>query len=577
MSVITKDIGTEEQLMSVLPDQKYIKSTMTLNRNINKLASDQNSAILDRFPSGQTIQFSIPATDNNLLNLSEMFVSLSGEMRLYKNGARIAETTANAGTYPCDIEIYKVKFGENWIFNCINTVQLKVGKSAVYTVQLPMAYSKWIQSHFMDDRDIKNDNESIYGYPKNDAPIIEPYAFNGSGSPPTFTYTGRNFEMDSDLNKFSINNSSIKWVEGVDGTSAAYLQFRYFLRLSDIFPGVLSMKPVFINDVQLIFQMSSYGSVNATVLTNETGQNKPIFDEVRIEKFTEFNLYAINYQLNTDMIERLKIAFSKPLISVIDEYQYFPNPILSSINDNGLYSFVVPLNLNFMPEVISVCFPLSSANNWSYFSTVDTAFTKNQKTLNFMTHTPNDLRFLNINQITILADGVQIYNKIYKTRTMKTDPAGNYITTLNDIGYYFDSTDKYQEINDFTDAYDLYKTSRIACGSDEEGAMSYKDWLSNAFCIDIPTSAFTKLSSNAQLQISIEFGGKMAGVAVNANPAGLNQRTLRAVDGLLNNIRVIIKSKKALEFTGWNTCTVKPIVQSIENEIVINKTEEEKK
>lgn len=559
MSVETKNVGSYEELYKILPELRYIKSTMTLNRSMYKYSSDNNNAVSSSFPNNQIIKFTIPASMNSLYNISEFFIDISGMLKLLNNGVEIAKS-ADAGIGDEDNQIIKV--GENWIFNSIQKVQLFIGQALVYEINQPMALSKYIKMHFKDDRDIKNHNEAEFGYYSLQKPHkIAPF-YDTNDNFYTHDYASELFCFNDDY--FTLNQI----MDGNDYTSE--VQFSYILRLIDIFPQLeMGLKPIFGQQIEVVFTTENQGYTNINVM--EMGNGTAKFDSVEIKRFEAFNLYAISYLLNVDMIDKLKSVYSKPVVEVIDDISYFNNS-MQMLTKGSTLQLKCPLNLKFSTDFISLQIPNGTNNN---FVLKESLYQATVEDMNYLMHNNNDLRFCNISLLEIYADSQLIYSKNYATQQIDVS-ANSLSPDLKAIAYSkVNGNDVYNDIYNFNDAYHLYKECRYCCGKTEEGAISFNDFLSSAFCFDIPVSAFTKLASTSQVQINITFGAGWETLTGIAGDIQMPSVSISNPKTRLDQLRVIIKNKKVLQFNGFNNCSVLDIVQNFDNDIYIQDNQDE--
>ena len=555
MTVEERNVGDYEELYRILPEARYIKSAMTLNKTYYRYSSDQNNAVGTVFPNNQVVKFTIPCSDNTLISLSESWLDISGILKLYKGGVNMAPSS--------DGSVFKfysqmkqfAKIGENWIFNCINKINLYIGGALVHSVSTPMALSKFIKIHYKNDHDIKNGEETLHGYMSlTKPPVMEPFYI---GLNPTFLKTSELFGSQNETYTFIQKKEGEDYYPDID--------FTYMLKLSDILPGVETLKPIFGQSIVLEMMMESDGYNNINIIgTNDA----PLCDTIKINNFNQFNFMAVTYLLNVDMKEKLKQVYSKTQIEIIDDIGYY-NLSLTGMSENQQLNLKCPLNLKFESDFVSLQLPQFTANTGDL---KENFVGKGVKEANFMLHNNNDLRFMNIQNIEVYADSQLIYSKNYATKqitaNLETNPDLYAISTV--------ATDKTENgtfknviTYSFNDAYHLMKECRYCCGRTEEGAVSYNDFLSTCFCIDIPMAAFTHISTQAQLQINITFGEGMKGSATEKQLL-INSSCMSKNTTVIDQLRVIQKSKIALVFKGMDSCEVKTIEHSFDNEIYIS-------
>lgn len=541
-----KDIGDTDELLKILPEIKNIRSQMTTSRGCYKYSSDNNNAANTQFPNNQTIKFTIPASKATLLNLAECYFDISGQMTAYTQAN-------NSVAFDADwmdkftTKKLRMKVGENWIWNSFQKINLYIGGALVYSVSTPMALSKFIKNHYQNDLDIKNDNEVIYGY--------HPSLARDPASPAPYPTVGKT--ALEDLSELTTFTSDYGYFTIADNK----LDFMYQLRLIDILPMVETIKPIYGQDVviEIITESAGYTNISFIAPNDLDGANDVAKQTTRdgmackmnINQFKNFNLMAITYTVNQKMADKLSKFYSQPVIEIIDDIQYFNNSMQKLVSGNTL-QFKCPLNLKFESDFISIHVPQATGNN-SYLN----EFISNANDLNLINHCVNDLRFINIQNIEIYADGELLYSRMYGSASIASANSSNVNIKL--IGR---SNGTQKDIYNYTDAYHLYKECRYCCGRTESGAVSFNDFLTTGFCIDVPTSAFTKLSTNSNIQVNITFGP-----GVESNMSGAMNQYSRSMNIQLNQIRVVQKSRKALVFKAFNSCEVKPIEFSFMNDV----------
>lgn len=322
------------------------------------------------------------------------------------------------------------------------------------------------------------------------------------------------------------------------------LHFQQYLKLSDLFPCE-SMKPIFGQSVVLTLNFESDG-YNGIAIDSIAG----VYNNLRITRFTQFNFNTITYNLNVDMVNKLNQIYSKPVLEIIDDITVWDGSLLKTRANSSL-QLKVPISINFETDMCCLILPQSSSNTQQLKQEF------NLKYANTTCHTIMDYRFINYQRIDVYADSDLIYTHNYADA--KVNPGGiiNNIVNLTSAGGH-------QSINNFIPAYHLYKECRWCCGSDERGAIPYDDFLSTGFMICIPMSAFSRISTSAQLQINITMGDGVEDGVINA-PSMISLSYTDATS--LDIIRVITKAKKGIVFEGLDKCSLKTITQSFDQEI----------
>ena len=569
MTVEERNVGNYEELFHIVPEARYIKSAMTLNKTFYRYSSDNNNLCGTEFPNNLMAKFTIPCSDNTLVNLSECYFDISGILKLYKGGTPMT-ADANGSVFNQYKSVKQcAKVGENWIFNCINKINLYIGGALVYSISTPMSLSKFIKMHYKNDHSVKNGEETLHGYMALTKPaVIEPFITvqtitSDEHDNSVICYSGI---KGSEL--FSFQNETYTFTqEYKESKYGPNIDFTYMLKLSDILPGVETLKPIFGQSIVLELLMESDGYNNINIIGCSAD---PLCDSIKINKFDQFNFMAVTYLLNVDMKEKLKQIYSKQQIEIIDDISYY-NLSLTGIASGQQLNVKCPLNLKFESDFVSLQFPQFTSN----IGDLQENFNGLKVEMgNFCLHNNNDLRFMNVQQVEIYADSQLIYSKNYATKSINATDDFTNPDLLAVSRKVTDKTANPIQIEgvltySFNDAYHLYKECRYCCGRTEEGSVSYNDFLSTCFSLDIPMSAFTHISTQAQLQINLTFGKGMEKSA-GEKEVLINSSSLSKNQVMLDQLRVIQKSKVALVFKGIDSCEVKTIEHSFDNEIYIS-------
>ena len=326
------------------------------------------------------------------------------------------------------------------------------------------------------------------------------------------------------------------------------LNFQQYLKLSDLFPCE-GMKPIYGQSVVITLNFESAGFNGIAV-----DSQPPIYDNFLIEQFTQFNFNSITYNLNVDMVNKLNQIYSKPVLEVIDDIQVWDGPLLNAKANNTI-QLKVPMNVNFETDMCCIILPQAVSNTLQLKQSFSTTHP------NTTNHTIMDYRFCNYTRIDVYADSDLIYSHNYADSTVY--PGDMIIDVINQTRTG-PSRVEHVSINNFIPAYHLYKECRWCCGSDEKGAIPFDDFLTSGFMICIPMSAFSRISTSAQLQINITFGE-----GINEGEANYPSmiQIVKDKEELINNIRVITKAKKGIVFEALDRCMLKQITQSFDQEI----------
>lgn len=636
-----RNIPSYEELYNYVPRGQYTKNAVTQNRRITKLNSEQAFAGMNFQPNLESV-YRIAASNNTLLNLAECYFSITGWL---------AREIVNAEEF----RLPQLKCGPLWILKALNKITLEIGGVAVHTIMGASQISKIIElmttnyndkekgtlendgfcagvdcDNFfktcgdwqningrLDDTEISagkyrtyknlitnngtNDAGLTYKHPKK---INNSIVFCGTSTtnPPSIVTTPNKIDVRTD--KYWI------W------------KFKQNLYLKDIFP-IENNVPIFSQSVVIRLQWDSDGYTN---IIDSFGGHPKIFN------FEQFYLNVYQYNINVEMISKLNQIYSKPVVEIIDAYDKQVQSIPSIESGNELQIFI-PLALNFECDYMCLYIPNTVANNACNNLILgkcgntkpDANLTKDDGTLdkqgnggimnvpilkNFTEHCPSDHRFVNINRVCIEADSEILFQRTFNENPypenaafqMNNSPYQVLVHTMNieasaNHNYPGNETVKF---NDYTSAYELYKQCRAYYGLTEESAMPFNEWLYSGFCLCIPCSCFSRLTTGSQITITINFGegvvntnayqnptditlnnangngeiGLNARIVSTANTSTANKGTIRTE--ILKQIIVFQKYKKALVYNGFNNCSIKSISQSFEQDIQIDSEPENK-
>lgn len=399
------------------------------------------------------------------------------------------------------------------------------------------------------------------------------------------------------------------------GTKAWSWMFKQNLKLKDIFP-IEKLKPIYGQEVSVRIQFDSKGY---TGVADSYGGSPLIYF------FQQFYLNVYQYNINVEMINKLNQIYSKPVVEIIDSVDRQLQSI-ASISANNEVQIFIPLQMQFETDYIAIYMPHNISNNANdglilgkagakTLPTNDDAINLNTDGLggimnykgwkNFVEHTPMDHRFMNINRLIVECDGQILFQRTFNENPYKANMPMPYRnttfsslvtnlnpTTANAAGGYALTGVTTIPLNDYTNAYELYKECRCYWDVTEESAMPFNEWLYSGFAIIIPTSPFSRLTTGSNLTISINFGEGMTNVPSmtqltnipapdddnnGSRPIGINERISQTTNTkmkteVLNQICVVQKYKKALVYNGFNNCSIRTITQSFEQDISVTES-----
>lgn len=368
--------------------------------------------------------------------------------------------------------------------------------------------------------------------------------------------------------------------------------FKLNLKLKDIFP-IEKLKPIFGQSVLVRIQFDSKGFTG--ILDSFGGS--PI-----VWYWQQFYLNVYQYNINVEMINKLNQIYSKPVVEIIDSIDKQLQSIPSITTNNEVQIFI-PLQMQFETDYVAIYMPHNISNNANdglLMGKCGNDATNNylggimnyKYWKNFTEHTPMDYRFMNMNRIQVECDGEILYQRTFNENPYPANtpmPLRNtpYLSLVNNL--YNDGITTIP-LNDYTNAYELYKECRCYWDVTEESAVPFNEWLYSGFAIIIPTSCFSRLTTGSQLTISINFGEGLTNtpaystagnLPIGSKSIGINERISQVSDTtlqteVLKQICVVQKYKKALVYNGFNNCSIKTITQSFEQDIEVTESNDTK-
>lgn len=626
MSINIRDVPNYEELLEYVPRSQYTRNAITQNRRITKLNSEQALAGMNFQPNLEAV-FRVAPSTSTLLNLAECYFSITGHMMRPVNAFEQA--------------IPSLKIGPLWLLKCINKIVLEVGGCAIHSITTPALLAKLYEELAVNYNDKEAgsltedgfckgvDRSDFFGLSIANDSAVQQYLINGANqfsdknniyindpyynkdfihvtgaatSDVSTENTGASARLPvSDFEHFAfegvvnylnptIPKDTFPEINVTSANQAWSWMFKINLKLKDIFP-IEKLKPIFGQSVLVRIQFDSKGF---TGILDSFGGSPIIWN------WQQFYLNVYQYNINVEMINKLNQIYSKPVVEIIDavdkQLQSIP-----SINTNNEVQIFIPLQMQFETDYVAIYMPHNISNNANDGLIMgvcgNNATNKylggimNYKYWkNFTEHTPMDYRFMNMNRIQVECDGEILYQRTFNENAYPANmpmPLRNtpYLSLVNNL--YDIST---IPLNDYTNAYELYKECRCYWDVTEESAMPFNEWLYSGFAIIIPTSCFSRLTTGSQLTISINFGegltntpayDSLGNLPTEGKAIGINERISRVnatqlQTEVLKQICVVQKYKKALVYNGFNNCTIKTITQSFEQDIEISQSNDEK-
>ena len=624
MSINIRDVPNYEELLEYVPRSQYTRNAITQNRRITKLNSEQALAGMNFQPNLEAV-FRVAPSTSTLLNLAECYFSITGHMMRPVNAFERA--------------IPSLKCGALWLLKCINKIVLEIGGCAVHSITTPALLAKLYEELAINYNDKEagsltedgfckgvdrsdffglstSENSATQQYLINCANVTDNVYFNDPYYNKNFTYVTNTDATDtttlnnvparlpvSDFEHFAfegvvdylnptIPKETFPAINVTVPNQAWSWMFKVNLKLKDIFP-VEKLKPIFGQSVLVRIQFDSKGF---TGILDSFGGSPIVWN------WQQFYLNVYQYNINVEMINKLNQIYSKPVVEIIDAVDKQLQSIPSITTNNEVQIFI-PLQMQFETEYVAIYMPHNISNNANdglIMGICGNDTTNNylggimnyKYWKNFTEHTPMDYRFMNMNRIQVECDGEILYQRTFNENPYPANmpmPLRNtpYLSLVNNL---YNNGITTIPLNDYTNAYELYKECRCYWDVTEESAMPFNEWLYSGFAIIIPTSCFSRLTTGSQLTISINFGngltntpayGTLGNLPAGAKEIGINERISRVnatqlQTEVLKQICVVQKYKKALVYNGFNNCTIKTITQSFEQDIEVTESNDEK-
>lgn len=645
MSINIRNVpNSYDELLEYVPKSNYMRNAVTQNRRITKLNSEQPLGGMNFQPNLEAV-FRIAPSTSTLLNLAECYFSITGHMMRQAIKGETMVPALKLGPLwilKC-INKITLQIGGCAVHTIMTPALLaKLYESLAIDHNIKESGALYedgfydkdsIDHYFGFAAEIDSGNQEYFintqstaatqfpttYYPgtlgvalKADGRTIKNSPYVGFKSPlPPFNHI--TFEGITDYANPTVQDSFPRTLNILNNDKAWSWMFKLNLKLKDIFP-IETMKCIYGQEVCVRLNFDSRGY---TGILDSYGGSPIIYN------FQQFYLNVYQYNINVEMMNKLNQIYSKPVVEIIDAVDKQLQSIPSISNNNEVQIFI-PLQMQFETEYIAIYMPHNISNNANDglilgragakdLPNTDAAISYDTDGLggimnykswkNFVEHTPMDHRFMNINRIQVDCDGEVLYQRTFNENPYPANMPMPYrntafsslVTNLNpttsnqDTGYVLTDVQTIP-LNDYTNAYELYKECRCYWDMNEESAMPFNEWLYSGFAIVIPTSCFTHLTTGSQLTISINFGKGMTNTPSMQNltniptgdqSIGINERISQVTatqmkTEALKQICVVQKYKKALVYNGFNNCSIKTITQSFEQDIEVTESNDVK-
>ena len=639
MSINIRNVPNYEELLEYVPKSNYMRNAVTQNRRITKLNSEQPLGGMAFQPNLEAV-FRIAPSSSTLLNLAECYFSITGHMMrqaidgetmvpalkcgplwLLKCINKITLQIGGCAVHTITTPALLAKLYESLAINHNDKERGALYEDGFYAKDSIDHYFGFSQKKDSAEQDYYIDSQTANQlnfpatYYKGNLTVSTKAADKSAikvgyvpfKSPlPPFNHI--TFEGLVDYANPKVPESFSADLDIRGGAKAWSWMFKQNLKLKDIFP-IEKLKPIYSNEVSVRVQFDSRGF---TGIADSYGGSPLIYF------FQQFYLNVYQYNINVEMINKLNQIYSKPVVEIIDAVDRQLQSI-ASISANNEVQIFIPLQMQFETDYIAIYMPHNISNNANDGLILgkagakdlpinDTAIDLKKDGLggimnykgwkNFVEHTPMDYRFMNINRIQVECDGEILYQRTFNENPYKANMPMPYrntafsslVTNLNpstsgDKSYALTGVTTIP-LNDYTNAYELYKECRCYWDVTEESAMPFQEWLYSGFAIIIPSSPFSRLTTGSNLTISINFGEGMTNtptlqsltaVPTDDQPININERISQTTatqikTEALNQICVVQRYKKALVYQGFNNCSIRTITQSFEQDIQVTES-----
>lgn len=554
--------ASQYELHKFIPRKNYIKNSATINRLVSPI--DATTPINgEGMPfTSKDFKFIIDRSQSTINSLNEAYFNIAGLLAFKNNSAN-----------PHIIDSSKLSFAPQWLLSMITDFQLVIGGTSYQKKENPINYVNIktllsqnfndIKRHLKDDSLMQCFDDLIVAYKssailKTGATIgLSLTADTGAASVVsddvvnTTTMPGH-IKTGAVLTSTILNTTSadIITLSGDITYIQTYCEPDYSLiipqfvhtiaagkTLSVPFACKLYLKDLFELPEIPLYDIPAevsihFGSKNSQIAVNvcgggvystaDTTTNAAALTEywnATVSEFTRFTLYNVTMTLDNAMRALIAQTYKKKQVIIVNNLDVQQIP-LSVVGNGSALNLKIPYEIGFESEFIGIAFPkrtsnegdgyhrplISSTNAWD--TTKARIF--NSRMVN--NTNPFAFQYIPINTISILADGVSLWERKY------TDDIDNVIaqeagaiTTAgwkpsvnNEIMTSAASTSEYEYFDHQTE-YETMKRCRFFLNQLEDGACTYSDFLTKYYCILIPTKHFTNLSTSSNIQVKINF------------------------------------------------------------------------
>lgn len=306
---------------------------------------------------------------------------------------------------------------------------------------------------------------------------------------------------------YDFHNNSVSW-SVITNAGGNYLRgiITQRIRLSDIFPSINTLPPIFNHSVTVNFSRQSYNKIIAASPNTQTTE---------LSSFMEFKIVQDCYIITDELKKAAMSYYSKPIETIFTKCKQINkglegslapgttltlNVSVDSAYKNKLAVIVIPRTTYFNTQPTTACEKLSKANCYSLAS--GKHYDVAHAPANSYTH--GGLSSLNVYTM----NGVKLYG-FNMQRDGKIDgKVNNYdklVSILDFNNVDVGTAEQHAKIYNYQDVYEQYLKAREQFGQIPEEGLDYITFLKEycMYCVDL--SPFT-ISPGENLRIEMTFG-----------------------------------------------------------------------
>lgn len=342
---------------------------------------------------------------------------------------------------------------------------------------------------------------------------------------------------------YDFHNDSVMWsvidpTEGNDYLRGIIIQR---IRLSDIFPCINTLPPIFNHSVTVNFARQSHNKIIASSVANQTTE---------LSAFVEFKIVQDCYIITDELKKAAMSYYSKPIETIFTKCKQINKGLEGTVAKGTNLTLNISVDSAYKNKLAVICIPRTTYFN-SQPSTECTKLTENSYSLADKKHydvahapansyTHGGLSSLNVYTM----NGVKLYgfNMQRDGRILKHVNKYNKLVSILDFNTVATANQETDAvIYNYQDVYEQYLKAREQFGQIAEEGIDYITFLKEycMYCVDL--SPFT-ISPGENLRIELTFG-EWKGTY---NPYYENNSSSEGSQKLSQNILTLFYSDKIL-------------------------------